>query len=340
MTLKVISKSTNPLENKILTNRIFYPTIEERLSLLDSIKPNFSVNRDLDAGKVAAIKKKIQETGEIKPLFMDKGGLVDGHHRYAALKELEAEMVPVFYFDGDLKNVPEFVLRALAEDYGINEDSLKVVTDRDFEKAQKRHQRTSKTGKVFQAGEGNQSVHYSQEEFTRLPALKKYKAIKEKAEEITNSLKIKKVSGKYQSAKYDVEGTPYQIQYSPRKVEKRYLAGRGKARAVDAYVTGYQVWDKRKTAGVDREELGQPTKTIQDAKRSIGFMIARGEEYFNPRNSVDKSLFEDIKEGKVTKEDKEKMKHMGERVATQKEVKDQWPRSYSSGKVGQVNRKK
>jgi len=472
MTLKVISKSTNPLEDKILNSRVFYPTIEERLSKLDDIKPNFSVNRDLDAGKVAAIKKEIQETGEIKPLFMDKGGLVDGHHRYAALKELEAEMVPVFYFDGDLKNVPEFVRRALAEDYGINKESLEVIEKRDdFEKAQKRHQRVSKLGKPYWAGseakndEDNNSLTFSAEEiqdiqsepeassdvifdmkkddkfvqkivpiemidfeynigdyknldeditiisslmesygqdrdipgividengeimdgihrfiaqkelgFTKIPVfvrkssaktgkedLKKklkqleeehHRLIKERAssDKLTNIVKRKK----------EVSKQLYPVIISVE--EKRDLYGKpiGFYGDIDFWKANNGWYDAtifhdNSRGFADPNELGKKlgvhfregggsshltfTPTIENIKKVESALKKAGYKV-EIKKDIDKSLYDNIKQGKISKEDKEKLKQMGERLETQKEVKDQWPRRYSSGKVGQVNKRK
>jgi hypothetical protein len=74
---------------------------------LDSLLP-CPYNRTLDKEKVEAIKKKVEETGTIKPFVVtevstddgEKLMIVDGHHRYEALKSLGwAHKVPVVMAD-------------------------------------------------------------------------------------------------------------------------------------------------------------------------------------------------------------------------------------------------
>ena len=126
MTLKVIDrfrfeKSDNDYHKIKIT--------KEKVKL-EEIKPNFSVNRDLDASKVKEIKEKIQKTGRIKPLFIDDKGLIDGHHRYAALLELRIDTVPVFYYEGDFSELPDKLQKKVAKKYHINRESLNTANRR------------------------------------------------------------------------------------------------------------------------------------------------------------------------------------------------------------------
>jgi hypothetical protein len=56
----------------------------------------YSYNRKIDNKKVARLKKSILETGQvISPIIVDyKGRIIDGQHRFQALKELG---LPIFY---------------------------------------------------------------------------------------------------------------------------------------------------------------------------------------------------------------------------------------------------
>jgi len=75
---------------------------------LDELLPN-PFNRNLQREKINHIKEAIKESGEIKPLVIteiltDDGTahmLIDGHHRYVALKELGYTEVPAVMADED-----------------------------------------------------------------------------------------------------------------------------------------------------------------------------------------------------------------------------------------------
>jgi len=125
--LKTISQSKNPIQKAIV--------IRKKIADIDNIRPNFSVNRDLKASKIGNIKHDIQDNGEIKPLFVDDNGLIDGHHRYAALLELGKKKVPVYELKGNLGKLPKSVQDKIADKYNINSESLAVANSRDVNKS-------------------------------------------------------------------------------------------------------------------------------------------------------------------------------------------------------------